>query len=249
VSEHTLHADLLQEPAAVMGVFLDHASRRARDPNIVVLVEVAGVKAERRGTVAKPRDGALDQTGIAPGMDHFTAGIELDHQRRKTPGIQFAVQHVLAIEEKHMALGIDAMTAESTRDPPIWKWFREGDISLVMGCGVLRPRKGHSKTRDHNRRQGIDADSGDAAYFHERALRLLFAMSRGQGPRPKALLDHRCRKARLPESSVAKHHRHCALSGITIVVACLTVNQIVYVIVGVRRELLLMVLAQTTFDL
>src|SRR5258708_33914938 len=80
-----------------MGIFLDHASRRARDPNVVVLVEVAGVKAEGRGTVAKPRDGDLDQTGIAPGMNHFTAGIELDHQRRKTPGIQFAVQHVLRL--------------------------------------------------------------------------------------------------------------------------------------------------------
>jgi hypothetical protein len=54
-------------------------------------------------------------------MDHFTGGIELDHQRRKMPGVQFAVQDVLAVEEKHMVLGIDAMAAESTRNPSIWK--------------------------------------------------------------------------------------------------------------------------------
>src|SRR5262249_30630636 len=41
--EHTLAADLLEKLAAVMGVFLDHATRRACDPDIVVLVEMAGV--------------------------------------------------------------------------------------------------------------------------------------------------------------------------------------------------------------
>src|SRR5258706_15149604 len=192
-----------------MGIFLDHASRRARDPNVVVLVEVAGVKAEGRGTVAKPRDGVLDQTGIAPGMDHFTGGIELDHQRRKSPGIQFAVQPVLAVEEKHMVLGIDAMAAESTRDPSIWKWLREGSINLVAGCSVLRPRRGHPKTRGHNRRQDVDGYSGNAAYFHERALLLHFAMWPGfamlsfkprTAPATEALLDHRCCQARFPGS-------------------------------------------------
>jgi hypothetical protein len=56
-----------------MGIFLDHASRRARDPNVVVLVEVAGVKAERpwdrceapgrcpRSDWDRPRNGPLCQ--------------------------------------------------------------------------------------------------------------------------------------------------------------------------------------------
>src|SRR5216684_72634 len=61
--EHALLADLLQELAAVMGIFLDHAARRARDPHVAIFVELAGVKAERRWTVAQPRDGALDQFG------------------------------------------------------------------------------------------------------------------------------------------------------------------------------------------
>ena len=49
-------------------------------------------------------------------MDHLAGGIELDHERRQMPGIQFTVQHVLAIEEEHVVLRIDAMSAEPARN-------------------------------------------------------------------------------------------------------------------------------------
>jgi len=73
-------------------------------------------------------------------MDHLTGGIELDHQRSQMPGVQFAVEHVLAIEEEHVVLRIDAMAAEPARNPPIRKRLREGDIDLVARRGALRPR-------------------------------------------------------------------------------------------------------------
>src|SRR5215470_8442108 len=165
--EHALLADLLQEPAAVMGIFLDHAARRARDPHVAIFVELAGVKAERRWTVAQPRDSSLDQVWITPGMDHLAGGIELDHQRRQTPGIQFTVQHVLAIEKENVVLRIDAMSAEPPRNPSIRKRLREGDIDLVARRGTLRPTGGHPKTRGHDRRYGGDTYSDDAAHFME----------------------------------------------------------------------------------
>src|SRR5229473_3256426 len=189
--EHALLADLLQELAAVMGIFLDHAARRARDPDVAILVEVAGVKAEGGGTVTQPSDGALDQIGIAPRMDHLAGGIEFDHQRRQTPGIQFTVQHVLAIEEERMVLRINAMAAEPARNPSIRKPLREGDIDLVARRGTLRPTRGHPKTRGHDRRYGGDPYSDDAAYFHEsapRTIRDLLAHLRPDDLRPRRRL-------------------------------------------------------------
>ena len=74
-------------------------------------------------------------------MDHLAGGIELDHERRQMPGIQFTVQHVLAIEEEHVVLRIDAMSAEPARNPSIRKPLREGDIDLVARRrGDLRQR-------------------------------------------------------------------------------------------------------------
>jgi len=49
-----------------MGVFLDHAARRACDPDIVVLVEMAGVQPELDRTIAQASDRAFDEIGIAP---------------------------------------------------------------------------------------------------------------------------------------------------------------------------------------
>ena len=72
-------------------------------------------------------------------MNHLAGWIELDHQRRQTPGIQFTVQHILAIEEKHVVLRIDAMAAEPARNPSIRKRLREGGIDLVARRGTLRP--------------------------------------------------------------------------------------------------------------
>ena len=64
--EYALATDLVEELAAVMGVFLDHAARRACDPDIVVRVEMAGVQPELNRTIAQPSDRAFDEIGIAP---------------------------------------------------------------------------------------------------------------------------------------------------------------------------------------
>jgi hypothetical protein len=89
-------------------------------------------------------------------MDHLAGGIELDHQRRQTPGIQFTVQHVLAIKKEHVVLRIDAMSAEPARNPSIRKPLREGDIDLVARRCTLRPTGGHPKTCGHDHRYGAD---------------------------------------------------------------------------------------------
>ena len=169
--ECALPADLLQEPAAVMGIFLDHAARRARDPDVVVLVEVAGVQAVLGGTVAQSGDGALDEIGIAPGMDHRACGIELDHQRRQPAGVQVSIQHVLAIEQQHVVLGVDAMAAEAAGHPSVWEWLRKGDVYLVARRGALRPREGDSDTCSRDRRYGGDSDSVNTTHSHRRASR------------------------------------------------------------------------------
>jgi len=52
-------------------------------------------------------------------MDHLAARVELDHQRREMPGIKFAVQHVLTIEKQDVVLRIDALAAETARDPQV----------------------------------------------------------------------------------------------------------------------------------
>src|SRR5215475_5437501 len=180
--EHALLADLLQELATVMGIFLDHAARRARDPHVAIFVELAGVKAERRWTVAQPRDGALDQVWITPGMDDLAGGIELDHQRRQTPGIQFTVQHVLAIEKENVVLRIDAMSAAPSCNPSIRKPLREGEIDLVARRGSLRPTGGHPKTCGDDHRYGADPYSDDTA--HESTLLSHVRPFDGQKARP-----------------------------------------------------------------
>src|SRR5262245_51307213 len=125
-------------------------------------------------------------------MDHLTGGIELDHQRRQTPVIQFTVQHVLAIEKENVVLRIDAMSAEPARNPSIRKPLREGDIDLVARRGTLRPTGGHPKTRGHDRRYGGDTYSDDAAHFHEscppRTIRDLLAHFRPDDLRPRRRL-------------------------------------------------------------
>ena len=76
--------------------------------------------------------GAIDHLQGRTGLgQHLAGGIELDHQRRKTPGIQFAVQHVLAVEEEHVVLRIDAMAAEPARHPLIGQRLWKCDIDLV----------------------------------------------------------------------------------------------------------------------
>jgi hypothetical protein len=137
--EHPLAADLLEKLAAVMGVFLDHAARRACDPDIVVRVEMAGVQSELDWTISQARDSALDKIGIAPGMDHLAGRVELDHERREMPGIEFAIQDVLTIEKEHVVLRIDAVAAETTRDPQVREGLWEGEIDLVARRDALRP--------------------------------------------------------------------------------------------------------------
>src|SRR5580704_2208044 len=137
--EHALAAKLRKQLAAVVGVFLDHAARRACDPDVVVRVKMAGVQPELGRTVAQASDRALDEIGIAPGMDHLAGRVELDHQRREMPGIEFAIEHVLAIEKEHMVLCIDAVTAETARDPQVREGFWEGGIELVARRDALRP--------------------------------------------------------------------------------------------------------------
>ena len=72
-------------------------------------------------------------------MDHLAGRIELDHQRREMPGIELAIQDVLTIEKKDVVLRIDAVAAETARDPQVREGLREGDINLVARRDVLRP--------------------------------------------------------------------------------------------------------------
>ena len=101
---------------------------------------MAGVQPKLDRTVTQARDRALDEIGIAPGTNHLAGRVELDHQRRRMPGIEFAIQHVLAIEKEHMVLRIDAVAAETARDPQVRERLREGDIDLVVRRrDALRP--------------------------------------------------------------------------------------------------------------
>ena len=110
---HALLPDLHEQLAAVMGIFLNHAGRGARDPHIVVRVEMTAVEARHRGGGSRRCfDGFIEQLGISPGVDHFAGGIELDQGRRQAAGVQLALHDVLPIEDEHMILGIDADPAK-----------------------------------------------------------------------------------------------------------------------------------------
>src|SRR4029077_40726 len=92
--------DLEQELASVVGVFLNHAGRRTRYPEIVVFVDETTVQA------------GVEHAQIAPGISHVARGIQLDDRRSQMPRIQVSLQHVLPIQEKYMVLGIHAYSAE-----------------------------------------------------------------------------------------------------------------------------------------
>jgi hypothetical protein len=68
---------------------------------------MTGVQPELDRTIAQARDRALDEIGIAPGMDHLAGRVELNHERREMPGIEFAIQDILAIENEHVILTSD----------------------------------------------------------------------------------------------------------------------------------------------
>jgi hypothetical protein len=55
------------------------------------------VQPELDWTISQARDSTLDEIGVAPGMDHLAGRVELDHERRETPGIEFAIQEILTI--------------------------------------------------------------------------------------------------------------------------------------------------------
>src|SRR5215472_7671443 len=93
----------------------------------------------RNWTISQARDTALDEIGIAPEMNHLAGRVEFDHERREMPGIEFAIQDVLTIEKEHVVLRIDAVTAETARDPQVREGLREGDIDLVARRDALRP--------------------------------------------------------------------------------------------------------------
>ena len=70
---------------------------------------MAGVQPELDRTIAQARDRALDEIGIAPGMDHLAGRVELNHQRREMPGIEFAIEHIMAIDKDNVILRIAAL--------------------------------------------------------------------------------------------------------------------------------------------
>ena len=107
-STDALLADLQQQLAAVVRVFLHHAGRGARDPDVVVLVEVAGVQ---------PR---IEQLRVAPGIDDVAVRIELDDRRRESSRVQLAVEHVLPVEDEHVVLRVDADVRPGRRAPSGW---------------------------------------------------------------------------------------------------------------------------------
>jgi len=72
-------------------------------------------------------------------MDHLAGRVELDHQRREMPGIEFAIQDILTIEKQHVVLRIDAVAAETARDPQVREGLREAEIDLVARRDALRP--------------------------------------------------------------------------------------------------------------
>ena len=71
-------------------------------------------------------------------MDRLAGRVELNHQRCEMPGIEFAILDILTIEKEHVVLRIDAMAAETARDPQVREGFWEGDIDLVARRDALR---------------------------------------------------------------------------------------------------------------
>src|SRR5258708_34410729 len=86
-------------------------------------------------------------------MDHLAGRVELDHQRREMPGIEFAIQNILTIEKENVVLRIDAVAAQTARDPQVREGLREGEIDFIARHDALRPgisatpRRSHTKTR------------------------------------------------------------------------------------------------------
>ena len=81
----------------------------------------------------------IEQLGIAPGMHDVAGGIELDQRRRETPGVELVRQHVLAVEDEHVVLGVGAQAAKSAEDPMVGQRLRPAEVGLVMRR-ALRPR-------------------------------------------------------------------------------------------------------------
>ena len=94
-----------------MRIFLDHPRRRARDPHIAILVEMAGVQAR------------IDQLRIAPGVHHITRRIEFDDRGRQFSRIQLASKNVLPVQNEDMVLCIDANATQAAQHPLVRQRF------------------------------------------------------------------------------------------------------------------------------
>src|SRR5262252_10609745 len=91
--EDALLADLEQQLAAVMGKFLNDAGGSCRDPEIVVLVEVATVQAR------------VEKLRVTPRVDNVAGGVELDDRRGQAPRMKLRFQNILPVENDHVVLG------------------------------------------------------------------------------------------------------------------------------------------------
>ena len=117
---HTRFPDLEQELTAIARVLPDHTGSGRDDPYVLVLVDV---------TVMKP---IPYEVGVSPGADDISTGVELDHRRGQTRGIQVLRNHILPIEDEHMIAAVDAHSAQTAREPSIGeRQFGPERIDLV----------------------------------------------------------------------------------------------------------------------
>ena len=117
---HPLLSDLQQQLASVVCVFLHHAGGRARDPDVVVLVRVAGVEPW------------IEQRWITPGIDHVAFNVELDDRWRESARVQLAIENVLPVEDEHVILRIDAGSAQASEHPAIGQRLRPVDVGFIV---------------------------------------------------------------------------------------------------------------------
>src|SRR5712671_5522414 len=90
------------------------------------------------------------------------------------PGIEFAIQDILTIEKEHVVLRIDAVAAETARDPQVREGLREGDIDLVTRRDALRPRISDTPRRRNTKTR---RESHDYRRAHYRACKTCYELT------------------------------------------------------------------------
>jgi len=92
-----------------MRVFLNHSGRRTSNPDVVVLVRSARVKA------------GIKKLRIARGIDHIACWIELDDRRSELTPVQIAFDNILPVQNEDVVLRVDANPAQTSKHPAVWQ--------------------------------------------------------------------------------------------------------------------------------